>query len=189
MNKAAIFAFSLGVAVGSVVTWRVLKEKYEKLTREEIASYKTVIGKQFAPYGYATTDEGIEKVEAETPEQIIDKCGYDTQSEEKEVVEDLNTIHVIAPEEYGEADDYDLVSLTYYADGVLTDDWKEPIEDVAKIVGEDFHTHFGEYGEPDSVFIRNDRLKTDYEILLSQRNFSDVLKGEIKITEENGDVE
>lgn len=183
MNKAAIFAFSLGAAVGSVVTWRVLKEKYEKLTREEIASYKAIHGMKKV-LNYDAPEEL-----AETPEQIIDKCGYDTQSEEKEVVEDLNTIHVIAPEEYGEADDYDLVSLTYYADGVLTDDWKEPIEDVAKIVGEDFHTHFGEYGEPDSVFIRNDRLKTDYEILLSQRNFSDVLKGEIKITEENGDVE
>lgn len=182
MNKAIIFAFSLGAAVGSVVTWRVLKEKYEKLTREEIESYKAIHGMKRV-LNYDAPEEPVE-----TPEQIVDRLGYNAQSEEKEVQDDLNTIHVIAPEEYGEADDYDLVSLTYYADGILADDWKEPIEDVARIVGEDFHTHFGEYGEPDSVFIRNDRLKTDYEILLSQRNYSDVLRGENQITEENGDV-
>ena len=44
-----------------------------------------------------------------------------------------------------------------------------------EIVGKESLNHFGEY-EDDSVFVRNDRLKRDYEILLDQRNYSDVVK-------------
>lgn len=51
----------------------------------------------------------------------------------------------------------------------------EGVDDVEEIVGEESLTHFGEY-EDDSVFVRNDRLKCDYEILLDQRNYSDVTK-------------
>lgn len=83
--------------------------------------------------------------------------------------------YVIAPEEFGEMDDYETVSLTYYSDGVLTDDFDNEIEDVEGMVGEDSLDHFGEY-EDDSVFVRNDRYKTDYEILLDLRKYSDVKK-------------
>ena len=69
----------------------------------------------------------------------------------------------------------DPLSLTYYADQVLTDENNEEVDDVEEIVGEESLTHFGEY-EDDSVFVRNDRLKCDYEILLDQRNYSDVTK-------------
>ena len=37
-------------------------------------------------------------------------------------------------------------------------------------------SHFGEY-EDDSVFVRNDDRKCDYEILMDQRLYSDVIKG------------
>ena len=42
-----------------------------------------------------------------------------------------------------------------------------------EIVGLDSLTHFGEY-EDDSVFVRNDVMKCDYEILLDHRNYKDV---------------
>lgn len=48
--------------------------------------------------------------------------------------------------------------------------------DIEDTVGEDFAEHFGEY-EDDSVFIRNDRLRCDYEILRDNRSFSDVAEG------------
>ena len=55
------------------------------------------------------------------------------------------------------------------------DENDEEVDDVDEIVGEESLNHFGEY-EDDSVFVRNDRLKCDYEILLDQRNYSDVAK-------------
>ena len=81
--------------------------------------------------------------------------------------------YVISPDEFGNEFDYEEVSLTYYADGVLTDDQDNIIEDVEGLVGLDSLNHFGEY-EDDSVFVRNDALQTDYEILADLRNYSDV---------------
>ena len=83
--------------------------------------------------------------------------------------------YVISPDEFGEMEDedYDKVSFTYYADGVLADEYDEIVENIDEIIGEESLTHFGEY-EDDSVFVRNDKLKCDYEILLDQRNYSDI---------------
>lgn len=41
------------------------------------------------------------------------------------------------------------------------------------LLGIDSLNHFGEY-EDDSVFVRNDARKCDYEILLDQRTYSEV---------------
>lgn len=88
-----------------------------------------------------------------------------------------NEPYVISPDNYGENDNYTQISLVYYAgDGVLADDEDEVVEDIEATVGEDFAEHFGEY-EDDSVFIRNDRLRCDYEILRDNRSFSDVVEG------------
>ena len=72
-------------------------------------------------------------------------------------------------------EEYEQISLTYYADGVLADENDEVIEDVEDAVGIDSLNHFGEY-EDDSVFVRNDARKCDYEILLDQRTYSEVVE-------------
>lgn len=64
--------------------------------------------------------------------------------------------------------------MTYYADQVLVDENDEMIEDVEEMVGFESLNHFGEY-EDDSVFVRNDAKKCDYEILLDQKLYSDVI--------------
>lgn len=83
--------------------------------------------------------------------------------------------YVISPDEFGEFEDYERISLSYYADQILADEDDEKVEDVDNVVGLESLTHFGEF-EDDSVFVRNDRLKCDYEILLDQRTYSDVIK-------------
>lgn len=109
---------------------------------------------------------------------IIQKEGYTDYSrsvEEKKGEAFVEKPYVISPEEFGEFEEYEKISLTYYADKVLADENDEEVDDVDEIVGEESLNHFGEY-EDDSVFVRNDRLKCDYEILLDQRNYSDVAK-------------
>ena len=82
---------------------------------------------------------------------------------------------MIPPEQFGDDEEYEQISLTYYADGVLADENDEVIEDVEDAVGIDPLNHFGEY-EDDSVFVRNDARKCDYEILLDQRTYSEVVE-------------
>lgn len=86
--------------------------------------------------------------------------------------------YVISYEEYGDMDEYETACLTYYEDGVVTDDWGDVIEDIPNTVGTEFSSHYGEDNDdPDIVYVRNDRLKTDYEICRDGRKFSELDKG------------
>ena len=57
---------------------------------------------------------------------------------------------------------------------MLADEDDEPVDDIEEIVGDGLE-HFGEYGEDDSVFVRSDMRKCDYEILRDLREFSEVV--------------
>ena len=70
-------------------------------------------------------------------------------------------------------EDYERISLIYYADRVLTDDDDEIIDNAEEVVGTDFASHFGEY-EDHYVYIRNDKFKCDYEISEDYREYSKV---------------
>ena len=190
MNKTVNFMiFVVGAAVGSIVTWRYIDKKYEQIAQEEIDSVKEVFAKR--EQDSAENDVVIEKAfSAKEKPNIVEytaklrEQGYtnyadiEPETNKEEVDEesmDINTPYVISPEEFGEFDDYEAIGLTYYADQVLTDDDDELIEDIEDTIGFDSLNHFGEY-EDDSVFVRNDRLKCDYEILLDHRKYSDVVK-------------
>jgi hypothetical protein len=182
-----VFIFAAGAAVGSVVTWKILKTKYERLAQEEIDSVKEVYEKRYVnrcePTSGSAPDETTideEPVEGESDpvtveyEDILADNGYTTETTPtKKEATDTKKPYVIAPEDFGENDDYEITSLTYYADGILTDDADDPIDDIDLFVGKESLTHFGEY-EDDSVYVRNDKFKCDYEILLDSRNYSDL---------------
>lgn len=170
-----VIVFSAGAAIGSAVTWIFVKKKYEKIAQEEIESVKEV----FARRNDAESEQ-TETVTEETP--VFDEEDYEayesiSQEYDYSTVPNIGSEkpYVISPEEFGELEEYDRISLTCYADKILTDENDCLIEDVERIVGLESLTHFGEY-EDDSVFVRNDRLKCDYEILLDQRSYAEVLK-------------
>lgn len=179
MNKGFIFlAFSVGAAIGSVVAWKLTKTKYERIAQEEVdemREYYLNKNKENAK------DEETKETSEEEPKEESDEPArriYRNITELYKSDEDKEYErgpYVIRPKEFDTLDDYDIESLTYWADEVLTDDNDEVIEDVEGLVGYDSLTHFGEY-EDDSVFVRNERFKTDYEILLDTRNWSDYSK-------------
>lgn len=184
MNKAgSLFIFAAGAAFGSFVTWKLFKDKYEQIAQDEIDSVKEVFAKKDSDNEEPVLAEESERNDKPSIIEYAAKLkenGYTnySDSENKESVykeegDSVQEPYVISPEEFGEFGKYDTISLTYYADYVLADDNDDVIEDVDDVVGTESLTHFGEY-EDDSVFVRNDRLKCDYEILLDQRNFSDV---------------
>jgi hypothetical protein len=190
-------AFVLGAATGALVANKYLKTKYEKIADEEIASVKAVYWTKTNPEAAAYAKKDVEYTEEvykqhqqaaksaaeqakENPDiakyaEKLHKEGYTNYSTAaKPDTPDLGEPYVIPPEDFGEFDDYEKISLIYWADRVLTDDNNEVVEDLEGSVGIDSLTTFGEY-EDDSVFVRNSRLRCDYEILLDQRNFEDVI--------------
>jgi len=189
MNKTINFMmFVLGVAVGSVVTWRYVEKKYEQIAQDEIDSVKEVFSKRETEFT-EDTEVQIKADNAKKKPSVIEyaawlrKRGYTNYSdmvdekpeEVKEEPMSVDKPYVIAPEEFGELDDYETISLIYYTDQILADDNDVIVDDIEDVVGFDSLNSFGEY-EDDSVFVRNDRLKCDYEILLDQRKYSDVIK-------------
>lgn len=169
----SIGTFVVGAAIGSVVTWKIVKAKYEQFAQEQIDSVKEVFARRIEKEK-ETTDE-IE--ENNDYDDIIDEMEYDDSADnEKKGATVWDEIYVIAPDQVGDYDEYELVSLTYYADGVLTDSENNPIleEDIEDYVVPDFADHFGEY-EDDSVFVRNEVMEIEYEILRDLRNYSDIV--------------
>lgn len=170
LNK--FFIFSAGAVIGSAVTWKFLESKYQKLAQEEIESVKEVFSRRAAQQQPEPTKEEVtveDKYEATLTEQ-----GYNKYASTPEPVR-TPSHHVISPEEFGEIDEYNTVSLIHYADGMLAYDDGELVADIDDIVGEDYASHFGEF-EDDSVFVRNDERKTDYEILRDTLVYSDARK-------------
>lgn len=171
-TKLVIFA--AGAVIGSAVTWKFAKTKYERIAQEEIDSVKEVFSRrEVKPEPVVAAEE--EHAAKTTYISTITRNGYATTSYFENIEKGGSTMtnkpYVITPEEFGELADYQTISLTYYADGVLTDDYDEVIDDTEEVVGENFEDHFGEY-EDDSVFVRNDARKTDYEILLDNRKYA-----------------
>lgn len=166
------FIFAGGVSVGAAASWKLLEAKYKQIADEEIASVKELYERKEAELKNEAED--TEPVEAEQTEMksLINEYVGEGGSE---AMNFSSEPYVISPDEFSELDDYDTESLTYYADGTLTDDQDNVIEDVELLIGRDALTHFGEY-EDDSVFVRNDDMRTDYEILLDTRDYKDAKK-------------
>lgn len=197
-----MFIFAAGILTGSLCTWYSTKKYYEKIANDEIESMKEWLARRVEEQDEKAEEQFSESAEKPTSPSMkpnlmeyaamVKDLGYtdysrrteepEKEAKEDEEVDEMDRPYVIEPEEFGECD-YEEVSLTHYADGVLTDEQDNPIEDVDSMVGEDYAEHFGEY-EDDSVFVRNDRLQTDFEILADQRNYSDLDKNKSYPTED-----
>jgi hypothetical protein len=185
--------FTAGAVIGSVVTWKLIKTKYEQLAQEEIDSVKAAYCPHEDEPESETPDNNIEKgyvpnaTDLNSYAETLAAQGYTDYANAKngivnttkpaEEVDDVERPYVISYEDFGELDNYNIVSLIYFNDGVLTDSQYEPVEDADSIVGLESLEHFGDE-EDDSVFVRNDKRKTDYEILKDERNYADLLDPE-----------
>lgn len=167
-----VVIFSLGAAAGSAVAWYLAKTKYERIAQEEIDSVKEAFSKRSKRIEEESIKEDPAMPTDEEKEEYRSIVKHYKKGDSGSM--DIGTPpYVIPPEEFGEMD-YDTVSLVYYADDTLCYDLSgEIIYERDEVICEESLTHFGEY-EDDSVFVRNERLKTDYEILKDNRNYSDV---------------
>ena len=177
-----VLIFTAGAAIGSVVTWKLLDEKYAKRAEKEIKEVEAYYRDKYMPEGEEVCEDEAENNPKPTDFSTVEKeeyanlvSNYIGEKGGSESMEIGTPPYIIPPEEFDMEDDYDTMSLTYYTDGVLADDDGNVIEDLENTVGEEFVDHFGDHAEdPDTVFVRNERLRTDYEICMDYRPFSAV---------------
>lgn len=181
LSKVLIFA--AGAALGVAASYKYFEKKYKRIADDEIASMSEYYEKRLAQAeeeidDYSTemkAQEYMDRASEKFPEvrELVDKLNELNYTESKEVPK-VKPPYVISPDEFGEIEEYATETLYYYKDHVLADDQDNIIEDADDVIGVGSLTHFGEY-EDDSVFVRNDREETDYEILLDPREYSDVI--------------
>lgn len=75
--------------------------------------------------------------------------------------------------EDSEGNPYDTITLIYYEDGVIADTTDEIIDDVNNVIGTDSLAHFGDFPNKDSIYVRNDRLRADFEVCMSALSWED----------------
>ncbi len=182
LSKVLIFA--AGATIGAAVSCKYFEKKYKQIADAEIASmteyYEQLLvcaEEEIDDYSAEIeTQDRIDRAAEKFPEvrELVDKLNDLNYTENKEVP-NVKPPYVISPDEFGEVDEYATETLYYYKDKVLADDQDNIIEDADNVIGIGSLTHFGEY-EDDSVFVRNDREETDYEILLHPEKYSDVIK-------------
>lgn len=169
-NKVVgVLAFTVGAALGSFVTAKLVKTKYEKIAQEEINSMKEYYKGQRKnnlddglalqePIFTGAVSDAVFEIEGIKKDNIVTASnGTWARVDEK--------IYMITPEELGELDDYDIVGLSYYEeDRVLCDNDGNRV-DLDVIGGKEMLNNFGEY-EEDVLQVRNDTHRTDYEVYL-----------------------
>lgn len=196
--------FVVGAAVGAVptffITKKIVKAKIEKEKEEEIQAVREF----YADFNKKADAPKEEKQESEpdifhNPElkavaESLSKKASDAKKEAQKILADegyseeeldpvlhpieppataKKKIEVIAPGLWKENEDYSVVCLTYYDDRILTDDADEIIDDPEEIVGDEALGSFGEYDD-NVVLVRNDILKTYFEITLDPRAYDEI---------------
>jgi hypothetical protein len=202
MRGKTVIGFLVGLVIGSVLTYHGLKNKVEAEIDEEVNKikeyYKDQLEKQQAEYfekeeylkskAAVAEDKGsivskvinmknVEKFEEkQNRENYIETDSDETPNGVFEVFRDdiiaQDTPFVIEEDRIGEYISYDLISLIYFSDGVLTDDWEVPVENPDETVGKEYIEYF-ETGE-DVVYVRNDKLKCEFEITRDLRTYEEV---------------
>lgn len=192
-----IFMLAVGAVIGSAATWVYSQKKYSQLIQSEIEKTKEYYSNKESdkPEEPDIQDPEEEKKKAfQTSADIINQSGYDMNSysdytrfskpkeEHPEIVQknletfgsDENFPVVIAPESYGEIEDYETHEYTYFKDGVVVDDDGDIIdpEKVRSMLGIDFASHIGDF-EADAVHIQNDLMKAYFEILAEPYDYND----------------
>ena len=108
-NTKIILAFLGGGIIGSFITWRYLKDKYETITQNEIDSVKKSVFRERRKTESHKSHDGEHADESDKEndyQSILREEGYAGNGKEETPVE---TPYVISPEEFGEFDGYEKI--------------------------------------------------------------------------------
>lgn len=184
MSKVkGLLIFAAGALAGAFAGARIAKKHYEELAQEEIeevrAYYKNKEEKIEEPKEVEekVEEKSIEVEEKKEYDSIIKHGNYmtmeeDEENEEDELCDSDDEPYIIDPSEFGNYGHYATQTCTYFADGVLVDDVDEVIEDPETLVG-NYHVDIFRDFDATSVYVRNDWMKMDFEIIRDDWFWSD----------------
>lgn len=178
-----LLIFAAGLAVGAVTGALVIKNKVLADAKAEVEEVRAYYRSKQQERGVKEAEETKEEVKEEVKEVEeavkFDKntyVNYNKIAKEYQTSKDstfADDPYIIDPEEFGENPEYDTMTLTYFADGVLVDDVDDLVDEPDVVVGLENLKVLGDYGAT-SVYVRNDIYRTDYEVIKDDWNYSDI---------------
>ena len=180
-----LLIFAAGAVAGTVAGIGISKRHFEAIAAQEInevRDYYRKVNKELEEQKEEQKEEQEntkkEEVVEETIEEynnIIKHGNYVTTEEIDDEEDDYSDDepYIIDPSEFGNNGNYATQTCTYFADGVLVDDVDEVIEDPEKLVG-NLHVDIFRDFDATSVYVRNDWMKMDFEILKDDWFWSDL---------------
>lgn len=178
-----LLIFAAGLAVGAVTGALVIKNKVLADAKAEVEEVRAYYRSKQQERGVKEVEETKEEVKEteETKEETakFDRntyINYNKMAREYQTSKDstfADDPYIIDPEEFGENPEYDTMTLTYFADGVLVDDVDDLVDEPDVVVGLENLKVLGDYGAT-SVYVRNDIYRTDYEVIKDDWNYSDI---------------
>ena len=193
MNKLYVFlAFVAGGVCGVLGTKTYFEDLYRRQYEEDLESVKKVwTYKKPEKEDVKKEDEPVLDKEPRENEmyqyaKILQKKGYTNYSDTPVDTSEMTAPEVYTPpENYKDpypippdilgSDGYDQITLFYTEDKVLLNEDDTKVDNIEDVVGLDSLNHFGEY-EEDVLYVRNERLRTDYEVLMDPRTYPQVLE-------------
>lgn len=165
-----VLCFIAGLAVGAAATWFISSKRYEKIIDEEIASVK----EQFSKTEKKPVPAKYNREELTNKEPIDDyikKVYNEGYTKEKVDKTDMERPYIISQADFAEYDDYNRFTLSAYSNGVVVDCEEPdiPMDDVDEVIG---LANLEEGVQDDWIYVRNDKLKSDYEIYIDPEPFS-----------------
>ena len=200
-----VIMFAVGAAVGSAVTWKLVKDKYEQIANDDIASvreeYKDLLSKmkkklqESVKYAEPQNEEVDEdyseddkkdsvKEEKERVEYHQMASRYRGSEDDKEggewdqnedEVQRINGPYVITPDEFSSSPPGYNVQPLDYFADGILADDWGMTLDIDETIGEESLDHFGEYVD-DVIYVRNERTVIDYEVTKDPRTYKDALQ-------------
>ena len=181
------FIFAAGVVAGAVAGAYLVKDKVMADAKQEIEEVREYYKSKKETKKEETVEEQpIEEVKEEKEyKTIVENSGYVNYNKPEQVTQHSvleDEPYSIDPEEFGDKEEegWDTMTLTYFADGVLTDDTDEVVEQPEVVVGLDNLKIFEEFPDATCVYVRNETWRTDFEILKDDWKWSDLQEPQVE---------
>lgn len=182
-----LFIFAAGVVAGAVAGAYLVKDKVMADAKQEIEEVREYYkSKKESKKEETVEEQPVEEVKEEKEyKTIVENSGYVNYNKPEQVVQHSvleDEPYSIDPEEFGDKEEegWDTMTLTYFADGVLTDDTDEVVEQPEVVVGLDNLKIFEEFPDATCVYVRNETWRTDFEILKDDWKWSDLQEPQVE---------
>lgn len=198
--KKGLFIFALGLVTGICTGYCYAKEKYLKINEDE---QKDLLEHYGISLRHDENTTGSDELTEESPREksernlhkndilsyqsLVDRTNYGSYSdrivEKKEesstkipIVKE-NVVSVISLDDAG-TDGYDLKTVNLYTDGTIADEDNEVLNRDMYVGSLDLESILEESEYGDCVYIRNEELKVDLEILKETITYTEAVEKE-----------